>query len=143
MNHKGVTGYNITLDQALKQGGFYGPTGIWNSLVKIDGLVLRARVETLVIKKDLQQIYMHITNFAKKKYRIPGGSCEKDIPNYIQAANECNEEARIAVKNAINTGIHYTLQNIPKSKINLTTLSKSITSLILFLDITSFIKTVL
>lgn len=107
MNHKGVTGYNITLDQALKQGGFYGPTGIWNSLVKIDGLVLRARVETLVIKKDLQQIYMHITNFAKKKYRIPGGSCEKDIPNYIQAANECNEEARIAVKNAINTGIHY------------------------------------
>ena len=108
MNHKTVTGYNITLDQALKQGGFYGPTGIWNSLVKIDGLVLRARVETLVIKKDLQQVYMHITNFTKKKYRIPGGSCEKDVPNYIQAMNECNEEARIKVKpSLINTGVHY------------------------------------
>ena len=108
MNHKTVTGYNITLDQALKQGGFYGPTGLWNSLVKIDGLVLRARVETLVIKKDLQQVYMHITNFAKKKYRIPGGSCEKDVPNYIQAMNECNEEARIKVKpSLINTGVHY------------------------------------
>ena len=108
MNHKTVTGYNITLDQALKQGGFYGPTGLWNSLVKIDGLVLRARVETLVIKKDLQQVYMHITNFTKKKYRIPGGSCEKDVPNYIQAMNECNEEARIKVKpSLINTGVHY------------------------------------
>lgn len=108
MNHKTVTGYNITLDQALKQGGFYGPTGLWNSLVKIDGLVLRARVETLVIKKDLQQVYMHITNFSKKKYRIPGGSCEKDVPNYIQAMNECNEEARIKVKpSLINTGVHY------------------------------------
>lgn len=108
MNHKTVTGYNITLDQALKQGGFYGPTGLWNSLVKIDGLVLRARVETLVIKKDLQQVYMHITNFAKKKYRIPGGSCEKDVPNYIQAMNECNEEARIKVKpSLINTGVYY------------------------------------
>ena len=108
MNHKTVTGYNITLDQALKQGGFYGPTGLWNSLVKIDGLVLRARVETLVIKKDLQQVYMHITNFSKKKYRIPGGSCEKDMPNYIQAMNECNEEARIKVKpSLINTGVHY------------------------------------
>lgn len=108
MNHKTVTGYNITLDQALKQGGFYGPTGLWNSLVKIDGLVLRARVETLVIKKDLQQVYMHITNFSKKKYRIPGGSCEKDVPNYIQAMNECNEEARIKVKpSLINTGVYY------------------------------------
>ena len=26
MNYKAVSGYNITLDQALKQGGFYGPT---------------------------------------------------------------------------------------------------------------------
>ena len=111
MNYKAVSGYNITLDQALKQGGFYGPTGIWNSLLRIDGLILRGRVETLVIKKDLQQVYMQITNYNKRKYRLPGGSYEKDIPNYIQAATRylrvCNEEARIKVKKALNTGIHY------------------------------------
>lgn len=116
MNYKAVSGYNITLDQALKQGGFYGPTGIWNSLLRIDGLILRGRVETLVIKKDLQQVYMQITNYNKKKYRLPGGSYEKDIPNYIQAANECNEEARIKVKKALNTGIHY-IKRFKKNKL--------------------------
>ena len=116
MNYKAVSGYNITLDQALKQGGFYGPTGIWNSLLRIDGLILRGRVETLVIKKDLQQVYMQITNYNKRKYRLPGGSYEKDIPNYIQAANECNEEARIKVKKALNTGIHY-IKRFKKNKL--------------------------
>ena len=116
MNYKAVSGYNITLDQALKQGGFYGPTGIWNSLLRIDGLILRGRVETLVIKKDLQQVYMQITNYNKKKYRLPGGSYEKDVPNYIQAANECNEEARIKIKKALNTGIHY-IKRFKKNKL--------------------------
>lgn len=104
---KSLTGYNISLDAALKQGGYYGPDGIWNSLIRIDGKVLRGRVETLIFKKDQQQVYMHIKNFNKKKYRLPGGSFEKDTPNYIQAQNEVNEEARIKVKNLVNSGQHY------------------------------------
>lgn len=108
MKNKRCPAYNISLDTALKQGGFYGGDGVWNSLVKIDGRVLRGRVETLVIKRKQQQLFMQIKNFNKKKYRIPGGSFERDVPNYIQAANEVNEEARIKVKNVVNTGVHYT-----------------------------------
>lgn len=99
--------YNISLNKALKQGGFYGTNGIWNSLVKVDGRVLRGRVEVLVLKKDRQQIFMHIKSYNKKKYRVPGGSYEKDVPNYIQAQNEVNEEARIKVKGLVNSGEHY------------------------------------
>lgn len=99
--------YNISLDKALKQGGFYGTNGVWNSLVKIDGRVLRGRVEVLVLKKDKQQIFMHIKSYNRRKYRVPGGSYEKDVPNYIQAQNEVNEEARIKVKELVNTGEHY------------------------------------
>lgn len=108
MKNKKSPAYNISLDSALKQGGFYGSDGSWNSLVKLDGRILRGRVETLVIKKEQQQLFMHIKPFNKKKYRIPGGSFERDVPNYIQAQNEVNEEAKIKVKNIINTGIHYT-----------------------------------
>lgn len=99
--------YNISLNKALKQGGFYGTNGVWNSLVKVDGRVLRGRVEVLVLKKDQQQIFMHIKSYNKKKYRVPGGSYEKDVPNYIQAQNEVNEEARIKVKGLVNSGEHY------------------------------------
>lgn len=102
-----IPAYDISLDKALKQGGFYGTNGVWNSLVKVDGRVLRGRVEVLVFKKKQQQIFMHIKNYDEKKYRIPGGSYEKDTPNYIQAQNEVNEEARIKVKNLVNTGEHY------------------------------------
>lgn len=107
MKNGRVPAYNVSTNQALKNGGFYGSNGVWNSLVKIDGRVLRGRVETLVIKKEQQQLFMHIKNYNKKKYRIPGGSYEKGVPNYIQAQNEVNEEARIKVKNIINTGRHY------------------------------------
>lgn len=108
VRRKSASGYNISLDAALKQGGFYSSTGIWNSLIRLDGKILRGRVETLVFKKDLQQVFMHVTNFNKKRYRVPGGSFEKDTPNYIQAQNEVNEEARIKVKNLVNSGQHYT-----------------------------------
>lgn len=107
MNKKSITGYHISLNDALKQGGFYGTDGTWNSLLKIDGRILRGRVETLVIKKDLQQVFMHIKNYNKCLYRIPGGSFENGLPNIRQAENEVNEEAKIEIKNITNTGVHY------------------------------------
>lgn len=107
MKGKRIPAYNVSLDTALKQGGFYGAYGVWNSLIKIDGKILRGRVETLIFKKDQQQLYMRLKSFNKKQYRIPGGSFEKDVPNYIQAQNEVNEEARIKVKNLVNSGQHY------------------------------------
>lgn len=99
--------YNVSLDTALKQGGFYGADGVWNSLIKFDGRILRGRVETLIFKKEQQQVYMRLKSYNKKQYRIPGGSFEKDVPNYIQAQNEINEEARLKVKNLVNSGQHY------------------------------------
>lgn len=117
---RAVAGYNISLDSALKQGGFYGSDGTWNSLIKIDGRILRGRVEVLIFKKDTQEVYMYIKNFNKKRYEIPGGSFEKDVPNFIQVQNEANEEARIIVKNLVNSGQHYILlYNKPAGEGNL------------------------
>lgn len=106
-NRKGQLGYSISLKDALRQGGFYNKDGIWNSLLKMDGHILRGRVETIVIKKDEQQMFAHIKDYDKKKYRLPGGSFENGIPNIRQAENEVHEEARIKIKNLINSNQHY------------------------------------
>lgn len=108
INHKGILGYSMSLSDILRAGGFYNKDGTWNSLLKIDGKLLRGRVETLVIKKKEQQVFMHIKNYNKKLYRLPGGSFENGVTNIVQAENEVNEEARIKVKNITNSMIHYT-----------------------------------
>ena len=92
--------------KAIRDGGFYGKNGVWNSIITFSGdkRIYRERVETIIVK-DGKEV------FVKKKpngeYFLPGGSTEKDLPHKQQAINECREEAHINVKNIEFTGITY------------------------------------
>lgn len=94
------------LEEAIKNGGFYGSNGVWNSIKKFfgDDTIYRERVETIIVRNKKEV-------FVKKRldntYFLPGGSTERDVDNITQAINECNEEARINVKNIQSTGITY------------------------------------
>ena len=92
--------------KAIRDGGFYGKNGVWNSIITFSGdkRIYRERVETIIVK-DGKEV------FVKKKpngeYFLPGGSTERDLPHIDQALNECREEAHINVSNIESTGITY------------------------------------
>lgn len=103
------------LKEAIRNGGFIGDNGTWNSILVFagDNHVYRHRVETLVIK-DLSEIFLKFDE--KGDYHIPAGSVEKDLPLDVQASNECNEEAHLKVRNVEYTGITYKRHvPVPKS----------------------------
>ena len=101
------------LDDAIKNGGYYGSDGTWNSIIVFsnDNHVYRSRVETLIIKDNnfifLKFLPRDHARYKKCTYLVPGGSIAKDVSNIDQAVNECKEEARIIVKNIQATGITY------------------------------------
>lgn len=112
------------LEEAIRNGGYYGDNGCWNSILVFDNdkNIYRGRVETLVIK-DNEYVYLKFlpkeSQNDKRKYTIPGGSFEKDIPNDKQAIAECEEEARLKIKNIQPTGITYKdIKPPPKWAIN-------------------------
>ena len=92
--------------KAIREGGFYGRNGVWNSIITFSGdnKLYRERVETIIIRNGKEV-------FVKRKpngeYFLPGGSTERDIPHINQAINECHEEAHIEVQNIQSTGITY------------------------------------
>ena len=93
-------------EEAIRNRGFYGNNGVWNSIITFpnDDKLYRERVETIVVRNGKEV-------FLKKKpngeYFLPGGSTEKDLPDINQAINECKEEARINVGRIESTGISY------------------------------------
>lgn len=93
------------LDEAIRNGGFYGSNGVWNSIKKFSGddTIYRERVETIIIRN--KEVF--VKKRLDKTYFLPGGSTEKDLDNISQAINECREEARINVKNIQSSGITY------------------------------------
>ena len=108
------------LEEAIRNGGYYGDNGCWNSIMTFpnDKNVYRGRVETLIIKDDkfifLKFLPRDSQNY-KRTYTVPGGSFELNIPNDIQAINECMEEARIKISNIQASGITYKeLKDPPK-----------------------------
>ena len=112
------------LEEAIKNGGYYGDNGCWNSILVFDNdkNIYRGRVETLVIK-DNEYVYLKFlpkeSQNDKRKYTIPGGSFERDVPNDKQAIAECEEEARLKIKNIQPTGITYKdIKPPPKWAIN-------------------------
>lgn len=109
------------LKNAIKNGGFYDKNNKWNSIIydKEKNIVLRGRVETLVIKYN-KFVYL---KFLPKPlqtndfiYLIPGGSFEKDNSNIQQAINECREEAYFDIENVRYTGIHYIENRVPPKR---------------------------
>lgn len=76
------------------QQGFIDPnTGIWNSMVTIDGKIYRERCEALIIKEN--QVFL---NIRRNGYKLPGGSTERYKTIEEQLAAECREEARINIR---------------------------------------------
>ena len=101
-------------EQAIRDGGFYGSNGTWNSIITIPGdkNLYRDRVETLIVKENK---LVFVKRKVSGEYFLPGGSTEKTIPKIDQAVNECREEAHINVANIQATGITYKkiYENIP------------------------------
>lgn len=89
---------------ALRNGGFNTDKGKWFSLIKEKDKLYRKRVETIVIKNGKE---IFVKKRPNGEYQLPGGSCEKNIPDYIQAANECEEEAHFKITKVESSGISY------------------------------------
>lgn len=71
-----------------------------------NGEPYRTRVETLVLGNMGTTIFLRIDK-ENHKYRIPGGSVDDDSSYEKQAENETNEEALLAVKDLVFSGITY------------------------------------
>lgn len=96
----------LTMHNALTHKGYYDKENNWNSLVTINkhrGKVFRDRVEVLIFNSK-GQLYLCKEN---GYFRVPGGSVEKNIPNYKQVQLEALQEAKMNITNIHNTGIHY------------------------------------
>ena len=105
----GIINQNVSkdeIDQAVRNGGFYGDDGIWNSLVRFpgDNKLYRDKVETIIVK---DRKYAYVKRKPDGTYYLPGGSVEKNLPRADQAVNECREEAHLDVNNIQSTGIVY------------------------------------
>ena len=99
-------------EEAIRNGGFYGKNGVWNSIITFsnDKKLYRERVETIIVRNRKEVFLKRKPN---GEYFLPGGSTEKDTPDIIQAMNECREEAHINVKNTMSTGITYKTKHEP------------------------------
>ena len=95
---------DLTMTEIIKQGGYYDIAGLWNNITEINGKIYRGRVETFVID-DEYNIFMQIKD--NGKYRIPGGSFERDGDHIKQAYAEVLEEARIICDEMTYTGVSY------------------------------------
>ena len=63
---------NITLEEIIKNEGYYDVNKNWNSIKTFDrypGKIFRARVEVLIFN-DKNEIYM--VTYKGGKYRVPG-----------------------------------------------------------------------
>lgn len=97
---------SMTLDKAIKQGGYYNTDGDWNCIVTSNDYpdkILRGRVETLVMKDG--KLFM--VRRDDKYYRIPGGGFDRGVSHIDQAFMETKEEAKIIIDNIRFTGVTY------------------------------------
>lgn len=101
-----ITAPYISKGKAILDGGYYDNDNIWNSIIELDeypNKVFRERVEVIIFD-DFGNIYL---NKKGNKYRLPGGSTEKDVLDIDQVKNESQEEARICIKDVQYTGLNY------------------------------------
>lgn len=95
---------DLTLEDIIQQEGYYDEWGLWNNITQIEGKIYRGRVEVLVIDQEYN-IFMQIIK--DDKYRVPGGSFEKDSSHTQQALAEVMEEAKLICKDITYSGINY------------------------------------
>lgn len=95
----------IMRQNAILNGGYYDENHRWNAVKVIGNNLYRNRIETIIIK-DNKFAFIKVTN-EPGKYKLPGGSLDKDTTLEKQAINECHEETHFEVSNISNTGITY------------------------------------
>jgi len=95
----------IMRQNILLNGGYYDENDRWNAIKVISNNLYRNRIETIIIK-DNKFVFIKVTN-EPGKYKLPGGSLDKDTTLEQQAINECHEETHFEVSNISNTGITY------------------------------------
>lgn len=95
----------IMKQNILLNGGYYDENDRWNAVKVIGNNLYRNRIETIIIK-DNKFVFIKVTN-DQGKYKLPGGSLDKDTTLEQQAINECHEETHFEVSNISNTGINY------------------------------------
>lgn len=95
----------IMRQNIILNGGYYDENNRWNAVKVIGNNLYRNRIETIIIK-DNKFTFIKVTN-EPGKYKLPGGSLDKDTTLEQQAINECHEETHFEVSNISNTGITY------------------------------------
>lgn len=93
---------------------WYNDGKTWNALVylKGDNIRYRGRSEMIILSKDFTKIYIH--RESDKKYRIPGGSWDRNEDHLQSAIRETEEEARITVKDVMHYTTYTTTFKEPK-----------------------------
>lgn len=97
---------DITMDQIIRDQGYYDINKNWNSILTFDDKpekTFRGRVEVFIFNQ-YNEIYMSIHD---GRYRIPGGSIEKNRSLKYQVEAEAKEEARILLGRIDYTGYDY------------------------------------
>lgn len=97
---------SITLEQIIQHRGYYDINGDWNSILtfkQYPGQLFRGRVEVFIFDRN-NNVYM---NIGKGRYRIPGGSFERNRSYKYQVSAEAKEEARIILGKITDTGYSY------------------------------------
>ncbi len=95
----------MTTEEIIQNNGYYDKNNRWNAIVEKNGKLYRERVEVLILN-HLGQLYARLYK-SENRCRFPGGSINKNIPNDIQASNECKEEANIVIKDINFSNISY------------------------------------
>ena len=97
----------LTIGEIIKNKGYYDICGNWNSIMtfaQYPNMLFRGRVEVFIF--DHNDIFAYI-NPNTGRYRIPGGSIDKNNTLVKQVVNEAKEEARINVGKIEYTGYSY------------------------------------
>lgn len=97
---------HITKKEIIKNKGYYDIDGNWNSILTFDnypGLLFRGRVEVFILDHD-NNVFLYKYN---GRYRIPGGSYERNRSHKYQVYKEAKEEARIILGDIIYTNVSY------------------------------------
>lgn len=116
MDNYKVPAYPISRADIIRDGGYYDVNGLWNSIrVLGDGYLARHRVETFIFRETSDnRLEVFLRMYNDGTYRLPGGSTTKGVSDKVQAILECQEEARIKVKDIEYTGVHYVKMNTKK-----------------------------
>ena len=98
-------------DPVKNKDGVYSKSGVWNDILWIRNKPYRERAEVLILN-DNNEVFLEIRG---NDYRLPGGSIERLLKRTgkKQVYEEAKEEARIIIKDTIDSGVIYKIDKPP------------------------------